>query len=359
MKTKATILTIALSSILSSAVIASTGESKDYTFDGSSDEESFVLQGTKTHTEYRYEQVPSTCYREVFDGYETECSSVPVEDCHTTSESCSEVCSGNRPSNRPSGGSSGTRTCSTVCSGGDTVCSTSYETQCDQVAQYHTESYGCYETVKIPYQEFDYNTKATVTLEFGATPMELEAKEEFKVVLNGETISLQLKGSEKIITFKINEEQTAEMNGTTKEINAVYTLAFADKAEAFSATSSDLTELKYEDGKLTFYIGSISEMAKLSTELLWKQQRLLFFGKRKLHKGIVEEKHLTMVEEDDKVKVTIDLKELYPKIRKRKHAFSVKNTLSFDYPILNPKSELPKMENSAKIEKKIKKKIKK
>src|SRR5690606_40868623 len=39
------------------------------------------LFGVKTHTEYRYEEHPDTCYREVFSHYDNVCHEVPEQHC--------------------------------------------------------------------------------------------------------------------------------------------------------------------------------------------------------------------------------------------------------------------------------------
>ena len=63
-----------LSLALSFSTLASSGESKSFTYDGSQDSVELILRGEKTHTEYRTETRTTTCYRTEIVGYRTICS---------------------------------------------------------------------------------------------------------------------------------------------------------------------------------------------------------------------------------------------------------------------------------------------
>ena len=63
-----------LSIALSFAAIASSGETKTFTYDGTQNSIELLLKGDKTHTEYRYENRNTICYRTEIVGYRTVCS---------------------------------------------------------------------------------------------------------------------------------------------------------------------------------------------------------------------------------------------------------------------------------------------
>ena len=63
-----------LSLALSFASIASSGETKTFTYDGAQNSVELLLRGEKTHTEYRYETRTTVCYRTEIVGYRTVCT---------------------------------------------------------------------------------------------------------------------------------------------------------------------------------------------------------------------------------------------------------------------------------------------
>ncbi len=182
-----------------------TTEIQTFFYDGSQDSVQMSLQSEATHTEYRYEQRRTTCFRQqVF--YRTICRSTP----------------------------SG-RICQTV-------------------PEYRTIAYSCIETIRIPYEVKDYDVQAFVNLDIssleGATP-----GESFEVTLDGDNLSLSAVGSRKYFILLTKKEISSRVEGPVKFIDANFTASLVDASPVTNALSIQNISLKGSD--LFFDMGPI------------------------------------------------------------------------------------------------------
>lgn len=198
-------LSAALLLVFSLASFASS-ETKTFFFDGTQDSVQMSLRAEKTHTEYRYEQIRTTCTRqEVY--YSTVCR-------HTQ--------------NGP-------------------VCHT--------VPHYRTVYYPCIQTIRVPYQVKDYDVEANVNLSVAALP-EATAGETFKVTLDGDRLSLSAIGSKKYFVLLKKQDQTSRMNGSVKFIDATYATELVEAAPIVKAL--EMTSISMKDSVLSFDMGPVA-----------------------------------------------------------------------------------------------------
>jgi hypothetical protein len=198
-------LTALLSLIFAISAFASS-ETKTFFYDGTQDSIQLFLNAEQTHTEYRYEQRRTICYRqEVY--YRTSCHSTPQ----------------------------GGRVCQTF-------------------PVYRTISYPCIETVRIPYEVKDYDVEANVNLSVAALPG-ANAGETFKVTLNGDKLSLSASGSKKYFLILNKSEISSSINGSVKMIDASYATSLVDAAPVVKAL--DLTNISIKDSVLSFKMGPV------------------------------------------------------------------------------------------------------
>ena len=178
-------------SLLVSQAFASSGEVREFSFDGSQATYNLNLKGLKTHTEYRQEQVRDTCYRTVFVGYRTVCTGGY----------------GPGPGYPRRPGNPGR--------------------YCTQQPVYRQQAYSCMRTVTIPYEVVDYATDAYVTLNM-SLPAGMRVNEKFTVRLEGEDLTLTARGSKKVVIVKTTEDISGNLQGNLKVINARYEVDMVD-----------------------------------------------------------------------------------------------------------------------------------
>jgi hypothetical protein len=194
-----------LSLVVALSATAST-QTRTFFYDGSQDSVQLALRTEQTHTEYRYEQRHTICYRqEVF--YRTVCQQ------------------------RPQGG----RVCHTV-------------------PHYRTISYPCMETVRIPYEVKDYDVEANVNLSV-AKLSEATPGETFRVTLDGDRLSLSASGSKKFFILLKKSEVNTTIRGSVKTIDAAYEAKLVEAAPVVKAL--EMTNISLRDSLLTFKMGPI------------------------------------------------------------------------------------------------------
>lgn len=207
--------------VLSMSIFASS-ESKTFYYDGSQDSIEMVLRAEKTHTEYRYEQRHTICYRQdVF--YRTQCHSTPQG------------------------------------------------TFCRQVPHYRTVSYPCIQTVRIPYEVKDYDVEANVSLDVART--EIPAGETFKVTLDGDHISLSAVGSKKFFILLKKQNVRSTMSGSVKFIDASYSAELVEAAPVMKAL--EMTNISAKNSILSFKMGPVEVRDLIGFRLLVKKAPVL------------------------------------------------------------------------------------
>lgn len=215
-------LTALVMLVLSMSVFASS-ETKTFFYDGSQDSIDMILRAEKTHTEYRYEQRRTICYRQdVF--YTTHCTSGP----------------------------NGQRHCRTV-------------------PHYRTVSYPCIETVRVGYEVKDYDVEANVSLD--VAKQGLPAGETFRVTLDGDSISLSAVGSKKFFVLLKKQNVQSQMTGSVKLIDATYSAELVEAAPILNALS--LTNISVKDSVLSFKMGPVAVRDLIGFHLLVKKAPVL------------------------------------------------------------------------------------
>lgn len=218
-----------LSLVLSFASIASSGESKTFSFDGTQNSVELLLKGDKTHTEYRYETRTMTCYRTEVVGYRTVCTGGPGPGYPG-------------PGPRPYPG----RTCY-------------------RQPVYRQVAYPCTQTVQIPYEVKDYDVDARVLLDVKNLSAAVTPGEKFVVTLQGDSLSVQTIGSKKFFIMLKKQDVRSQINGSVKFIDAFYAVELIESAPVLSALK--MTNISIEKDVLSFKLGQIENRANIGFSL--------------------------------------------------------------------------------------------
>lgn len=221
--------------VMSLSTFASTGETRTFVFDGSQNSVELLLRGEKTHTEYRYEQRPSICYRTEIVGYRTVCHS-------PAGEAVNKVLP--PPPHRPGPAPIPPR---------PPVCHTE--------PIYRTVSYPCMQTVRIAYEVKDYDTEAHVVLNVAKLPEALTTGETFKVTLFGEEVTLEASGSKKYFLVLNSKNISTQLAGSVKFIDATYNVELIEAAPVTRALR--MNKISMKTGALTFDVGPVTKTENL------------------------------------------------------------------------------------------------
>jgi len=226
MKLFAGILTLALSF----ATLASSGESKTFTYDGSQNSVELILKGEKTHTEYRYEDRQSICYRTEIVGYRT-------------------ICTGGGPRPYPGPGPRpypGPR-------------------HCFREPIYRQVSYPCTQTVRVPFEVKDYDVDARVLIDVSNLEGIATTGEQFTATLKGDALKLTAKGSKKFILVLKNQSVRENQVGAVKYMDALYAIDLVEAAPVLKTLK--MTKITMKKPVLTFEFGPLAKTANFAYSL--------------------------------------------------------------------------------------------
>jgi hypothetical protein len=224
-----------LSLALSFSTLASSGESKTFTYDGSQDSVELILRGEKTHTEYRTEVRTTTCYRTEVVGYRTICNGGGYP--------------GPGPRPYPGGGRS-----------------------CYREPVYRQVAYPCQQTVQIPYEVKDFDVDARVMLDVSKISMEATPGESFTVSLLGDTLSLTARGSKKFFLVLNKQDIRSRMNGTMKFMDALYSVELIESVPVLKALK--MTDISLSNDVLTFGLGPVNNNPNVAFSLNIEKKKL-------------------------------------------------------------------------------------
>lgn len=185
-------------------------QTKTFHFDGSQDSVAMSLRAEKTHTEYRYEQRYTMCYRQETH-WQTICRPGPH---------------------------------------GQPVCT--------QTPVTRTVSYPCWQTVSVPYEVKDYDVEASVNLSVAQLPEGATANETFKVTLDGDNLYVSAIGSKKYFILLTKKEIQEQRTGSLKLIDASFGTELVEAAPVVKAL--DMTNISYANSSsvLTFKMGPVT-----------------------------------------------------------------------------------------------------
>lgn len=286
---------ILLSLVFSVSLFASTGETRSFRFDGSQRSNTLTLEGTKTHTEYRYEQRARTCYRQVLVGYRNVCRRVRT---------------GSRCTTR----------------NGQRVCTPVYTRRCTRRPVYRSEPYTCYETVRVPYEVFDYYTQANVNFTFAPTPAGINANEQLKVRLNGDDLSTSVNSSGKLILL-YDRQETAYMDNGTKFINVQYFIEFVDLEKALAPLRGGIQLAEVKEDALIFNAGEIPQDMSYKFKLNIQKNRFLL-SDPVLFSGDLNQGDLEISNMNGRSEVKVNLANLGVKLGKGRYKMSFRTEVN-------------------------------
>lgn len=224
-----------LSLALSFSTLASSGESKTFTYDGSQDSVELILRGEKTHTEYRTEVRTTTCFRTEIVGYRTICNGGGYP--------------GPGPRPYPGGGRN-----------------------CWREPVYRQVAYPCQQTVQIPYEVKDFDVDARVMLDVSKISMEATPGESFTVSLLGDTLSLTANGSKKFFLVLNKQDIRSRMNGTMKFMDALYSVELIESVPVLKALK--MTDISLANDVLTFGLGPVNNNPNIAFSLNIEKKKL-------------------------------------------------------------------------------------
>jgi hypothetical protein len=217
-----------MSLVMSFASVASSGETKTFFYDGSRPSVELILRGEKTHTEYRYETRPGTCFRTEIVGYRTICTGGPGP--------------GPRPGPRPYPG------------GGN----------CWREPIYRQVAYSCPQTVQIPYEVKDYDVEARLIID--VTKMsDVAANETFTATLNGDDLSITVKGSKKFLVVQKRRDIRSNMNGSVKFIDGLLAVDMIEAAPVLNTLK--MSKIAFKNDTLNYNLGPIAGRASFGYSL--------------------------------------------------------------------------------------------
>lgn len=256
--------------VLTTVGYAST-DVETFLYDGSRDSVQMSLNAEQTHTEYRYENRWTTCYRtETY--YRTVCQ------------------------NTPQG-----RFCQTV-------------------PYSRTVAYSCMRTVSIPYEVKDFDVVANVTLDV-VKKSELPASETFKLSLKGDSLTLSAVGSKKFFILKKKQQVNTRQNGSVKFIEAAYTAELVEAADALSALQ--MTNISLRNNVLNFSIGKLSAPEQIGFHLKVKKAPVLGSDTTIFNRELAGSEILLNAEETSTT-ANVDIEKLGVKFKSGRHTLTAK-----------------------------------
>lgn len=289
--------------------VASTGETKTFIYDGSQDSAELLLRGEKTHTEYKVEDVPSTCYRQEIVGYQTICSG-------------GGYYGGGFPRRYPGPYYPGP-----------------YHRTCWQNPIYRQVAYSCIRTIRTPFEvkDFDVDTKVTLNV----TKINAEASvEKFNVTLLGDQLTLMMNGSKKYIGVLKGENVQAQMAGSVKIINASYDIELVNAEDVAAATK--LTSISMNRGLLSLKAGRLADRGDLALSLKIVKKKALADDVIVIDRELAKGEYEVLAEDAIASNISVDTKALGINLNGK---YSITAKIYFKGKVLN-RTELPELEAS-------------
>lgn len=279
-----------------------------------------VLNGEESHTEYRYESRPSTCYRNEIAGYRT-------------------VCTGGGYYGGGYYGPRGPR-------GGYYGPGIGYGRSCFNEPFYRTVAYSCNETVKIPYTVKDFDVVANINVNV-INNSEKAAAETITVNLEKSgLVSLKANGSKNFLVVLKNKKEEVQTNGSVKSIEATYDVELVDAA---ALKALEVKDLNASFTAVTFKYGAADKNSLVATSLKIEKRRLLAKKKNLFDRELSKlEVAANGTEADVKfANLGLDLK-------KGRYVFTVKTEIKTDGKLLNAAQFGGQLVKTLELKKKIK-----
>ena len=238
MKMLAGIMTFALSF----SALALSVETKTFVYDGSQSSTELTFKGEQTHTEYRVEDIRTTCTRQEIVGYTTICTGGGYGPGYPGP---GYPYPGPRGPYYP-GPVGGIRTCY-------------------QQPIYRSVIYPCTQTIRTPYQVKDYDVDARVIVDVTNLSEAVTPGEKITVTLLGDTLRFEAEGSKKFFIVQKHKDVRSVMNGSVKMIDAVLAVNLVEAAPVLKAIK--VSSIQMKDRTLNMDIGEVSSRENLDFDL--------------------------------------------------------------------------------------------
>ena len=272
---------------------ASSTDSRTFSYDGSQDSIRFDLRTEKTHTEYRYEQRHTICYRQEVV-YRTVCSQTPEG-----------------------------RVCRTV-------------------PHYRTISYPCIQTIRIPYEVKDYDVEARVNISVEKMPVQLSRSEKLVAKLRGDSLTLSAAGTKKFFIILKHQKVTSRMTGSVKLIDADYHIELVEAAPVMMALN--LTDISLQESKLNFKMGPVAVRDLIGFSLLVKKSPLLGSDTVLFDRELAVDEILLNAQENASV-AQVDIEKLGIELAGGRHKITAKAFFKYSGSVMNS-SDFEHLEHS-------------
>jgi hypothetical protein len=320
----------------------------DGTFD------SFGLTAIATRTEYRTEQVQSTCYDRVFDGYERVCSynfnkknllsvndqTDPPVGPHPAPGPHPRDPRDPPPETKPGRGGDGGG------HGGG-----GYEPRdpvCREEARYRTVSYSCIETVSVPYQVYDHEAFANLDVKISATPMSRPHTPNCGIdfVLDGDYLSAINKCQEYIAVAQVTKNISGYSTNYSYDINLFNT------EKVLAPLKGSLANMRVEGNFLVFKTGTITNANNVSLKLFIERNRSLASDITLINRKLTTNEFSYQAIDDKTGNVKINLNNLVGGLNDRKYTISVAMDVALPAGSILKGNSLPNLHQENSITKK-------
>ncbi len=241
MKTLLIALCLTLSLSVSLSASASTLDGYSIPLISNDPEVNFVLNTIQTRTEYKNETVAKTCYRTVQDGYRNHCEYYPEVVCHE-----------DRHSRR--------------------ICTTHNVYRCHSEPVYRQVPYTCYETVRVPYEVFNYNVKANVNVK-KSTMVSTNNSCELLFTLEGQSLRANTACAELIVLAR--KTSTERREGSTVIQDHNYVLDLLNAADIAAPVDGGIVDMRLEGQHLVFRTGDLTRNSNFSLKLSVERKKFL------------------------------------------------------------------------------------
>jgi hypothetical protein len=213
--------------LISLSAVASTTDTRVFNYDGGQSSVELMLRTEKTHTEYRYENRQTICYRTQVIGFRTICSAP---------------------------GPRGPR-------------------QCFRQPVYGQVAYNCMQSIRIPYEVKDYDVDARVVIDVKKYSGLLNPNEKFVATLKGDTLTLSSVGSKKFLNVLKRQDIRSRMSGSVKFIDAAFEVELTEAEPVLSALK--ILNLNVKNNLVTFDFEALRERTNVGFILNVTKRRSL------------------------------------------------------------------------------------
>jgi hypothetical protein len=313
-----------LSLALSFATVASSTDTKTFTYDGSVNSAELLLKGEKTHTEYRTEVQTTTCYRTEIVGYTTVCNGGYYGGGYPYP--------GPGPYPRPGYGG-GYRSCY-------------------QQPVYRQVAYPCQQTVQIPFEVKDFDVDARVLIDVTKLSQEMTAGEKFTVTLTGDNLSIQAAGSSKFFLMLKRQSVRSSMNGNVKFMDALYAIDMIEAAPILK--SLQMSEVSLNNSVLSFGLGPINNRENIAFSLNVEKRKFLAKDVTLFNREL-SSNEVVINDNNTGAAAEVNIEKLGLNLEHGKYAFTAKAFFKAEGTLMNRSQFGEGLETSKKLKYKVKK----